>query len=713
MCSCFLYTPPHSHSPRAAFMHTLPFSRELHTVALTKYLFVFPANRVTNMTDEIRARVLDPASMDTSIRPQDDFYRFINGRWLREHEIPADRAIDGAFHTLRDLSEERGRDIAHDAAAGTLNDADAPLIAHLWTAFMDEEGIEAAGLDPLRPSFELIDAAAANGDLDALSGRLMAEGVGSFFGVYVGTHPHDSTSRMLTFIQSGIGLPDESYYHADEYADIRQAYIAHLEALLTLAQLAPHPAEAAHSLMSLESRFAAHHRDSVANRDPLLSDHQMTWAELIALAPGFDWNAWALSAGLHLTPTALVNVNQPDFLTEAAAIWADTPVNERALFLKTSLLDARAPLLSTPFVQENFNFYGRTLSGTQELRPRWKRALGLIESLVGESLGRIWVARHFPPESKERMDALVAELLNAYAQAIRACQWMGEDTKAKALDKLSTFHPKIGYPPKWRDMSELDLSDATTLSDIVATIRSFETHREFSRLHEPVDREEWLMTPQTVNAYYNPALNEIVFPAAILQPPFFDPHADDAVNFGAIGAVIGHEIGHGFDDQGSRFDAAGNLENWWAEEDRARFEELTAALIAQYDKLTPHDLKGPDAPTVNGAFTVGENIGDLAGLTIAWNAWVNVLAQQGLTPHSAPVIDGLSAPERFFTAWARAWRTASRPQFARQMLTIDPHSPAEFRCNQVLRNIDAFHATYSTAESDGMFLPADERVRIW
>lgn len=672
-----------------------------------------PFYRVVGMTDEIRARVLDPASIDPAVRPQDDFYRSINGRWIREHVIPADRPIDGAFHALRDLSEERGRQIAQDAAAGALDDADAPLIASLWTAFMDEAGVEAEGLDPLRPSFDLIDSAARNGELDALSGRLMAEGTGSFFGAYVGTHPHDSDVRMLTFVQSGIGLPDESYYREDDYADIREAYAVHLERLLALAGLAPDPARAARALMSLETRFASHHRDSVSNRDPLLSDNQMTWSELVALAPGFDWDAWAASAGLSIAPTALVNVDQPDFLAAAAAIWADTPETERALFLKTSLLDARASLLSSPFVEENFDFYGRTLSGTRQLRPRWKRALGLIESLAGESLGRVWVARHFPPESKERMDALVTELLAAYDRAIRECAWMGEKTKAKALAKLATFRPKIGYPPKWRDMSGLDLSGAETLVDIVAAARSFETQREFSRLNEPVDREEWLMTPQTVNAYYNPPLNEIVFPAAILQPPFFDPQADDAVNFGAIGAVIGHEIGHGFDDQGSRFDAAGNLENWWDEDDRARFEELTAALIAQYDVLTPKDLAGQDAPTVNGALTVGENIGDLAGLTIAWSAWAKVLERLGLTPETAPVIDGLTGPERFFTAWARAWRTASRPEFARQMLAVDPHSPAEFRCNQVLRNIDAFHAAYSTAEGDGMFLPPSERVRIW
>lgn len=662
------------------------------------------------MTETLRARVLDPATLDEGVRPQDDFYRHINGQWIRTHDIPADRPIDGAFHALRDLSEERGRAIAEDAAAGRLDDEDAHLISTLWTLFMDEEGIEAAGFAPLRPALERIGAAPDKRALARMSGSLMLEGVGSFFGVYVGTHPHDSSVRILDFVQSGIGLPDESYYREDSSAPIREAYLAHLGRLLGLVGL---PSERASTLMGLETGFAAHHRDSVSNRNPLLSDNQMTWAELRASAPGFDWSAWAEGIGLDLADSTIVNVDQPEFLTAGAAAWQAAPLEDLILFLTASYVDARASLGPAALVEENFDFYGKTLSGTKELRPRWKRALGLIESLAGESLGRVWVARHFPPESKQRMDDLVAALLSAYGRAITDSTWMGEATKEKALAKLATFRPKIGYPPKWRDMSGLDLEEGATLVDVVGAISAFEARREFSKLGEPVDRDEWLMTPQTVNAYYNPALNEIVFPAAILQPPFFDPQADDAVNFGAIGAVIGHEIGHGFDDQGSRFDAEGNLENWWEDGDRKRFDDIASALIAQYDALTPKDLEGEDAPNVNGALTVGENIGDLAGLTIAWKAWGQVLADAGLTPLSAPLIDGLTGPERFFIAWARAWRTASRPEFARQMLAVDPHSPAEFRCNQVLRNIDAFHETYATAPGDAMFLPAAERIRIW
>ncbi|WP_115727163.1 M13 family metallopeptidase [Actinomyces culturomici] len=667
------------------------------------------------MTEQIRARVLDPATVDEAVRPQDDFYRHVNGTWIATHEIPADRPIDGAFHALRDLSEERGRAIAEDAAAGRLDDVDADLLARLWTGFMDEEAVESAGITPLSAALARIDeaAAAGRGALDRLSGEFMAAGVGSFFGVYVGTHPHDSNRRILTVVQSGIGLPDESYYREDQYAPIRQAYVAHLSRLVALSSLSSDSAAAASSLMALETGFAAHHRDSVSNRNPLLSDNQVPWADFVASNPGFDWRGWAEGVGLDLADDAVVNVDQPDFIHEAAALWGATPIENLVLWLKTSLVDANAGLLSTPFVDENFDFFGRTLSGTQELRPRWKRALGLIESVAGESLGRVWVARHFPPASKERMDALVAGLLRAYGEAIRASEWMGEETKKRALDKLATFRPKIGYPPKWRDMSGLELPEGASLVDLVSAARAFEARREFAKLPEPVDRDEWLMTPQTVNAYYNPPLNEIVFPAAILQPPFFDPEADDAVNFGAIGAVIGHEIGHGFDDQGSRFDADGNLENWWEDADRERFEALTNRLIAQYDALTPKDLEGEDAPHVNGALTVGENIGDLGGLSIAWAAWANALAENGLTPETAPEIDGLTGPQRFFSSWARAWRTASRTEFARQMLAVDPHSPAEFRCNQILRNIDAFHAAYGVHEGDAMFLPKGERVRIW
>ena len=653
------------------------------------------------------ARVLDTAYIDSTTRPQDDFYRHVNGTWLATHTIPADRPMDGVFHTLRDASEKYARAIAQDAADGSLDDPDAQRIATLWNQFLDEDTIEEAGAAPLRPDLDAINACVTREELAQEMGRLMREGVGGLVGAYVGTDPHDSSRYMVSLVQSGIGLPDEAYYREDDYAPIRDAYVAHTARLLGLAAM-PDPEGAAERTMALETAIASNHRDSVSNRDPLLSDNPTPWDDITALAPGFDWIAWAEGARMP-----------------AAGLWASTDLSVLKEWLSASVIDSHASLLSSDFVNENFDFHGRTLSGTQVLRPRWKRSLGLIEAYLGEAMGRAWVARHFPPNAKESMDALVRRLLDAYGESIRGLDWMSEDTKVKALDKLATFNPKIGYPVKWRDYSTLHLDPGATLVENVRAANAHATDREWAKLGRPVDRDEWYMTPQTVNAYYNPTQNEIVFPAAILQPPFFDTEADDAVNFGAIGAVIGHEIGHGFDDQGSRYDGQGNLSNWWTDEDRAAFEERTHALIEQYDALTPaillNDAEDTETeqsgertlPHVNGALTIGENIGDLGGLTIAWKAWAASLAEQGLTPQTAPVIDGISGPQRFFYSWARAWRTATRPQFARQMLAIDPHSPAEFRCNQVLRNLDTFVEAFDVTPDNAMWLDPSQRVTIW
>lgn len=673
------------------------------------------------MTNTLLARVLDTSNIDSTVRPQDDFYRHVNGTWLATHTIPADRPMDGAFHTLRDASEKYARTIAQDAADGSLDDPDAHRIATLWTQFLDEDTIEEAGATPLRPDLDAIHACTTHEELAREMGRLMREGIGGLIGAYVGTDPHDSSHYMVSLVQSGIGLPDEAYYREDDYAPIREAYVAHTARLLRLAGVTD-PEGAAKRIMKLETQIASHHRDSVSNRDPLLSDNPTLWGQIASLAPGFDWDAWAQGARMPVAGL-VVNVDQPDFLIAAASLWADTDLSVLKEWLSASAIDCHASLLSSDFVNENFDFHGRTLSGTEELRPRWKRALGLIEAYLGEAMGRAWVARHFPPNAKEAMDALVRRLLDAYGESIRGLDWMSEDTKVKALAKLATFNPKIGYPVKWRDYSTLNLDPEATIVENVRAANAHATDREWAKLGRPVDRDEWYMTPQTVNAYYNPTQNEIVFPAAILQPPFFDTEADDAVNFGAIGAVIGHEIGHGFDDQGSRYDGEGNLSNWWTDEDRAAFEERTHALIDQYDALTPAILleQGEESeeggertlPHVNGALTIGENIGDLGGLTIAWKAWAASLAEQGLTPHTAPVIDGITGPQRFFYSWARAWRTATRPQFARQMLAIDPHSPAEFRCNQVLRNLDTFAEAFDVTPSDKMWLEPSQRITIW
>lgn len=647
-------------------------------------------------------------------RPQDDFYRFINGQWLATHKIPADRPMDGIFNQLHDQSELWEKEIAEDASSGKIPGHNAELIAHLYGTFMDEDAVEAAGYSPIAGKLERLRSVSTHLELARLMGTFRYEGIGGLFGSYVGTDAHNSSQHQLDIYQSGISLPDEAYYREEQHHPILEAWETYVATLFTLVGIdEEQAAEHAHAVKELETQIASFHRDAVSNRDPLLADHPMTWKELCNSYPSFPWDEWAASAHLPIEKIDTLNVSQPDFLEHATQLWAQTDLETLKLWMEHSLIDEYAMLLSSEFIEASFNFHGRALSGTEELRPRWKRGLSLVSSLLGEAMGEIWVSRHFPPENKAIMDELVHSLLEAYHQALSTCDWMGEETRAAALKKLSTFTPKIGYPDRWIDYSPLKV-ESLSLVDTVEAATRFHVQRRWDKLGGPVDRSEWHMTPQTVNAYYDPTMNEIVFPAAILQAPFFDPKADDASNFGAIGAIIGHEIGHGFDDQGSRFDAEGNLENWWTEEDRARFEERTKRLIEQYDALTPRDLEGEEPPLhVNGALTLGENIGDLAGLSIAWQAYVSRLNKKGETPETAPVIDGLTAAQRFFTSWARGWRTAIRREFAKQLLSIDPHSPAEFRCNQVVANMDSFAEAYDLGPDDALWIAPNERVHIW
>ena len=649
-----------------------------------------------------------------SYRPQDDFYRFINGQWLATHKIPADRPMDGIFNQLHDQSELWEKEIAEGASLGKIPGHNAELIAHLYGTFMDEEAVETAGYSPIAGKLERLRSVSTHLELARLMGTFRYEGIGGLFGSYVGTDAHNSTRHQLDIYQSGISLPDEAYYREEQHRPILEAWEAYVAALFTLVGIdQEQAAEHARAVKELETQIASFHRDAVSNRDPLLADHPMTWKELCSSYPSFSWEEWATSAHLPIDKVDTLNVSQPEFLEHATALWSQTDLETLKLWMEHSLIDEYAMLLSSEFIEASFNFHGRALSGTEELRPRWKRGLSLVSSLLGEAMGEIWVSRHFPPENKAIMDELVHSLLEAYHQALSTCDWMGEETRAAALKKLSTFTPKIGYPDRWIDYSPLKVVSLSLVDTVEAATR-FHVQRRWDKLGGPVDRTEWHMTPQTVNAYYDPTMNEIVFPAAILQAPFFDPKADDASNFGAIGAIIGHEIGHGFDDQGSRFDAEGNLENWWTEEDRARFEERTKRLIEQYDALTPRDLEGEEPPLhVNGALTLGENIGDLAGLSISWQAYVSRLNKKGITPETAPVIDGLTAAQRFFTSWARGWRTAIRREFAKQLLSIDPHSPAEFRCNQVVANMDSFAEAYDLGPDDALWISPTERVHIW
>jgi putative endopeptidase len=653
---------------------------------------------------------IDLSHVDLDARPQDDLFGHVNGRWLAEYEIPADRATDGAFRALFDRAEEQVRDLITQAAdAGAEPGTDQQRIGDLYASFMDAGAVERIGVQPLLDELATVDAAADATELAAVLGGLQRTGMGGGTGAYVDTDSKDSTRYLLHLNQSGLGLPDESYYRDEQHAEILAAYPRHIAAMFALVYgEEPQPNEwqaTAERIVALEAKLAAAHWDVVKRRDADLTYNLRTFAELPSEAPGFDWAGWVSALGTTPEAAAELVVRQPDYLTAFAAAWASEDLEDWKRWARWRLIHARAFLLTDELIAEDFAFYGRTLSGTEQIRDRWKRAVSVVENLMGDALGKLYVERHFPPGAKARMDELVANLREAYRVSISELDWMTPETRQRALAKLDKFTAKIGYPKKWRDYSTLvierdDLYGNYRRGYVVAY------DRELAKLGNPVDRDEWFMTPQTVNAYYNPGMNEIVFPAAILQPPFFDAEADDAANYGGIGAVIGHEIGHGFDDQGAKYDGDGNLVDWWTDADRDEFGTRTKALIAQYENYVPRGLA--DGHHVNGAFTVGENIGDLGGLSIALLAY-----QLSLNGSEAPVIDGLTGVQRVFCGWAQVWRTKSREAEAIRRLAVDPHSPPEFRCNGVIRNIDAFYDAFDVGENDELYLQPQERVRIW
>ncbi|HET6732690.1 M13 family metallopeptidase [Mycobacterium sp.] len=655
---------------------------------------------------------IDLSHVDSDARPQDDLFGHVNGRWLTEYEMPADRATDGAFRSLYDRAEEQVRDLITEAAAsGAAPGTDEQRIGDLYASFMDEATVAARGVKPLLDELAAIDEAGDAAALAAVIGALQRTGVGGGTGVYVDTDSKNSTRYLLHMSQSGLGLPDESYYRDEQHAAILSAYPGHIAAMFALVYggTADNHADTAARIVALETKLAAAHWDVVKRRDADLTYNLRTFAELPDEAPGFDWAGWVSALGTGVFGSrglpAEVVVRQPDYLTAFAAAWSGEDLEDWKRWARWRLIHARASLLTDELIAEDFAFYGRLLSGTEEIRDRWKRAVSVVENLMGDAVGKLYVERHFPPGAKARMDELVANLREAYRVSINDLDWMTPQTREKALAKLDKFTPKIGYPPKWRDYSALVIER----DDLYGNYRrgyAVGYDREIGKLGGPVDRDEWFMTPQTVNAYYNPGMNEIVFPAAILQPPFFDAEADDAANYGGIGAVIGHEIGHGFDDQGAKYDGDGNLVDWWTDEDRTEFGARTKALIEQYEQYTPRELS--NGHHVNGAFTVGENIGDLGGLSIALLAY-----RLSLRGEPAPVIDGLTGEQRVFFGWAQVWRTKSRDAEAIRRLAIDPHSPPEFRCNGVIRNMDAFYDAFDVSESDALFLEPERRVRIW
>ncbi len=651
---------------------------------------------------------IDLRYVDSTSRPQDDLFGHVNGQWLAEYQIPGDRATDGAFRTLYDRAEEQIRDLINEAADSAAPDGtDEQRIGDLYASFMDEQTVQERGLAPLLAELAAIDTPDTPDALAAALGRLQRNGVGGGAGLYVDTDSKNSSRYLLHLTQSGIGLPDESYYRDDQHADILAAYPQHIAAMFALVYggAVEDHADTAAAIVALETKIAAAHWDVVKRRDADLTYNLRTFAEVADEAPGFDWTRWLTALDVTAEQAAEVVVRQPDFLTAFAALWADEDLEDWKNWMRWRLIHARVFLLTDELIAEDFAFYGRRLSGTEDIRDRWKRGVSLVESLMGEALGRLYVERHFPPQAKARMDELVANLREAYRVSINQLEWMTPQTREKALVKLDKFTPKIGYPNTWRDYSALVIARNDLYGNYLRG-HAVDHNHELAKLGGPVDRDEWFMTPQTVNAYYNPGMNEIVFPAAILQPPFFDAEADDAANYGGIGAVIGHEIGHGFDDQGAKYDGDGNLVDWWTDEDRAEFGTRTQALIEQYGEFVPRGLD--EGHRVNGAFTVGENIGDLGGLSIALLAY-----KLSLNGQPAPVIDGLTGEQRVFFGWAQVWRTKSREAEAIRRLAVDPHSPPEFRCNGVIRNMDAFYEAFEVSESDSLYLEPQRRVRIW
>jgi len=642
--------------------------------------------------------------MKPEIRPQDDLFRFVNGTWLETKEIPADRAADGHFNRLREEAQEHVKAIIEDLSKTTAAPgSNAQKIGDLYRSFMDEARIEALGITPIEGDLKRALSLTTKSEFLKVLGEFEARGNGGLFYSYINTDARDANTYIAYIGQSGLSLPDEAYYREEQYVEIRSALLLHIEKMFALAKVEGAALHAA-NVLELETAIASFHWDQVRDRDAELTYNKYSLEELKALAPDFEWDAWMAAAKIPARTLAQCVVAEPSYFEGINGLLKEFNSELWASWLAWHLLSGSAAYLSSEFVNQNFAFYGTTLSGIPQLRERWKRGVALVEGALGEAIGEIYVQRHFPQAAKERMQTLVANLLEAYRVDIAALDWMSQETKEKAFIKLDKFTPKIGYPDKWRDYSALTITPDNLIENLAA-VATFAQNHELAKIGSPVDRSEWHMTPQTVNAYYNPGMNEIVFPAAILQPPFFDLEADDAVNYGAIGAVIGHEIGHGFDDQGSKYDGDGQLENWWSEKDLEEFQKRTKNLIAQYDELRPSGA--PDVH-VNGALTIGENIGDLGGLTIAHKAYE--IALNGATP---PVLDGFTGYQRLFIGYAQTWCGKQRAEEIRRRVSMDPHSPDEFRCNQIVKNFDPFYEAFGVTEGDGLFMPPSDRVRIW
>ena len=648
---------------------------------------------------------LDLAGFDRSVRPQDDLYRFAGGTWLATTEIPADRSNYGTFSKLEDDALESLRTLTEAAASDATRapGSDAQKLGDLFTAYMDTSRIEARGLEPLAAELGRIDSLQSTRDVFGYFGRAQRFGIASPVNAYVGQDRRQSTRYIAGLSQGGLSMPDREYYLTDDARNVAlraqlQRYIARLFELAGRKD----GAAAAERILQLETRIAKLHWTRVENRDPVKTYNKTSVAAAAELAPQFEWRVFLEGLGPEAAVIAEFDIRQPTYLRELAPLVQSTPVEVWREYFRYRLLDANAAFLPEAFDQARFEFRERALSGVQAQQPRWRRGLRLIDRTIGEIAGRLYVEKSFPPEARERIRELVANLRRAFEQSIDSLEWMGPQTKAEAKQKLVRFSVKVGYPDKWRDYSALQIR-ADDLIGNLQRANEAEFLRQMRRLTQAVDRDEWFMTPQTVNAYYSPPMNEIVFPAAILRAPFFDPLADDAVNYGGIGGVIGHEISHGFDDSGRRYDGEGNLRDWWTFDDNVRFRERAGRLVAQYEKYQP--IEGRN---INGNLTLGENIGDLSGLAVAYRAY-----QLSLGGREAPVIDGFTGPQRFFLGWAQIWRRKYRDEELRSRLITDSHSPSEYRCNGVVTNMTEFYEAFAVQPGDRLYRPPAERVKIW
>lgn len=647
--------------------------------------------------------------MDSTVRPQDDFFQFVNGNWIDQTEIPADQGRWGSFNELREFNNEAVLKVLEKAMADPEfgEGTDQKKAVDFYQIGMDSLLAEERGAAPLQRWFEEIEQIKDVETLQQYLEKRQQYGGGGFFSLGVNTDLKDSERMALYITQGGLGLPDRDYYLGanEKFEEIKDKYQAHIVAsFLLIGYAEEEAASASENILELETRLAKSSKSRIEMRDPEGRYNKYKVADMQKLTPSIHWADYLTAIDAD---TDEIIISTPAFMEELERILKDLPVSAWQQYLKWKVVSAAAPYLSHDFVQNNFDFFGKELQGTEEMRPRWKRVLATTEGAAGEAIGKLYTEEYFPQEAKDRANEMVANILEAMGERIQQLEWMSSETKEKALEKLATFSVKIGFPDKWKDYGDLVVDGNPETASYIENVWNASNYRfkdNIQKLGKPIDKDEWFMTPQTVNAYYNPPWNEIVFPAGILQPPFYNYKADAAINYGGIGAVIGHEISHGFDDQGSRYDANGNLQNWWQEEDLKNFGERTGKLVAQYDAYEP--LEGVN---VQGQLTLGENIGDLGGLLVAFDG-----LQKYFQDHGRPdLIDGFTPEQRFFISWATIWRMKSRDEALRTQIQTDPHSPAQYRANGPLVNIDAFYDAFDVREGDGMYKPDEDRVRIW